>query len=231
MFPYSRSVTAKALSIPEFQGCPLSAAMEICERSYQSYTFKPEGTENPSHWLTRALSTQLLQTPVTTVTTWHEEMTCASRAGVWDLIPHKTFRLPGRRGFYYFYKLPTQHQPMSSLSTSSCSHPSSIQPPRCLLAPCYLKQQQSATNMTCYSSGFLASHPKISPQPRQLATLLPWKISASAATVRVWPVFPTAIWSQRLSPACHKSCSCNSVKMRSPHPPCSRLLCGFFQEL
>lgn len=104
-------------------------------------------------------------------------------------------------------------------------------PPRCLLAPCYLQQQQSATNMTCYFSSFLASHPKISPQSCQLAMLLPRKISASAATVRVWPVFPTAIWSQRLSPARHKSCSCNSVKMRRPHPPCSRLLWGVFQEL
>lgn len=166
------------------------------------------------------------------VTTWHAEKTCASRAEVCDLIPHKTFRLQGRRGFHYFSELPTQHPPMSSLPTSSCSHPSSIQhPPRCLLAPCYLQQQQSATNMTCYFSSFLASHPKISPQSCQLAMLLPRKISASAATVCVWPVFPTAIWSQRLSPARHKSCSCNSVKMRRPHPPCSRLLWGVFQEL
>lgn len=62
---------------------------------------------------------------------WQRDMkkTCASRAEVCDLIPHKTFRLPGRRGFYYFSELPTQHQPMSSLPTSSCSHPSSIQTP------------------------------------------------------------------------------------------------------
>lgn len=104
-------------------------------------------------------------------------------------------------------------------------------PPQCMLVPCYLKQHQSATKTTCYSSGFLASHPKISPQSCQLTMLLPRKISASTATIRVWPVFPTAIWSQRLSPTRHESLSCNSVKMRSLHPPCSRLLCGFFQEL
>lgn len=94
-----------------------------------------------------------------------------------------------------------------------------IQPPQWVLVPCYLKHQQTAANTTCYSLGFLVSHPKISPQSCQLALLLlPRKISATA---RVWPVFPTAIWSQRLSrlsSARHESLTCNSAKTRSPHP-------------
>lgn len=53
--------------------------------------------------------------------------------------------------------------PRSPKPTSSL--PASNPPPcsGCLPVPCNLKHQQSATNTTCYSSGFLASHPKISP--------------------------------------------------------------------
>lgn len=47
-----------------------------------------------------------------------------------------------------------------------------LPPTGCLLVPCNLKHQRSATNTTCYSSGFLASRPKISPQSCQLAVLL-----------------------------------------------------------
>lgn len=53
--------------------------------------------------------------------------------------------------------------PRSPKPTSSL--PASNPPPcsGCLPVPCNLKHQQSATNTTCYSSGFLASHPRISP--------------------------------------------------------------------
>lgn len=123
-------------------------------------------------------------------------------------------------------------------SITSLSFPHSTNPHlRCLhpaptVGACWFpttsKQQQSATNTTCYSSGFLASHPKISPQSCQLAVLLlPRKISATA---RVWPVFPTAIWSQRLSPARHESLTCNSVKTRSPHPPAHGCSVGFSES-
>lgn len=140
--------------------------------------------------------------------------TCASRAEASVkpviLFHTKLFRLLGRSGFYYFSELPTQHQPTSSL-------PASNPPSGCLPVPCNLKHQQSATHSTCYSSGFLASHPKISPQSCQLAVLLlPRKISATA---RVWPVFPTAIWSQRLSPARHESLTCNSAQKREARIP------------
>lgn len=179
--------------------------------------------------------------PVTTLVESDEEKTCASRAeaSVKPVILFHT-KLSGyqeegasitslsfpRSTNPHHYLHPPAAIPHPCNNTTPTPHT-----PQCMLVPCYLKQQQSATKTTCYSSGFLASHPKISPQSCQLTMLLPRKISASTATIRVWPVFPTAIWSQRLSPTRHESLSCNSVKMRSLHPPCSRLLCGFFQEL
>lgn len=132
-----------------------------------------KASKNPNHWLVWALNVTAANSCASDIGwTWWRQDLCKQSWSICNLIPHKMFQLRGRRGFYYFSQLPTLHQPMSSLPTSSRSSLWTHTHPWCLLVHCYLEQQQSATNTTCSSSGFLASHGKISPWSCQLAVLL-----------------------------------------------------------
>lgn len=138
------------------------------------------------------------------------------------MLPHTTPKLSG-----WVEKGVSTSPPSSSSSTTPCV--CSLNPPAALPHPSKHPgvSQSGPKRLVATPHVFW---PVTQKSLHNLINSVPGKASASTATGCVWPVFSVAIWSQRLSPARHASSSSNSVRARSPRPPCSQLLCGFFQE-